>query len=216
MSQRPEGGTNPAFHRSGDRLLTLIPLTIMPAYRNDRRSYGSRGNESSGCLATTVAPSGRHRDRNRRARLHSSEPAVNSQSPIWKMRLRPKRSEVEPASIRRLATTSVYASSTHCSPERFARRSRWIAGRATLTMVTSMPTSSKLMQHIDRIKCWWLDALRGLDTINAPLCDDLLVDVVVFDHATPGNRHKKTIGSLRMDQARRGCGGADEHEEGGG
>ncbi len=41
------------------------------------------------------------------ARLHSSEPAENTTSPIMKVRLRPSRSAVEPESISRLARTSV-------------------------------------------------------------------------------------------------------------
>ena len=35
----------------------------------------------------------------------------------------------------------------HCSPATEAWKSRWIDGRATLTMVLSMPTMSRLMQH---------------------------------------------------------------------
>ena len=41
------------------------------------------------------------------ARLHSSEPSVNSDRPTWKVRRRPSRSAVEPDSISRLASTSV-------------------------------------------------------------------------------------------------------------
>ena len=41
------------------------------------------------------------------ARLHASEPAANNESPAWKTRFRPSRSAVEPASIRRLASTIV-------------------------------------------------------------------------------------------------------------
>ncbi|GAA3080167.1 hypothetical protein GCM10020000_77510 [Streptomyces olivoverticillatus] len=41
------------------------------------------------------------------ARLHSTEPAVNSTSPAWKVRRRPSRSAVEPASISSEARTSV-------------------------------------------------------------------------------------------------------------
>ena len=41
------------------------------------------------------------------ARLHSSEPRVKTTSPAWNVRRRPTRSAVEPASIRKLATTSV-------------------------------------------------------------------------------------------------------------
>ena len=41
------------------------------------------------------------------ARLHSSEPSVNSTRPSLKTRARPKRSAIEPDSISRLASTSV-------------------------------------------------------------------------------------------------------------
>ena len=41
------------------------------------------------------------------AMLHSSEPRVNSASPIWKTRRRPNRSASDPASISRLAITTV-------------------------------------------------------------------------------------------------------------
>ena len=41
------------------------------------------------------------------ARLHSSDPTVKTPRPIWNTRLRPNRSETDPASIRKLATTSV-------------------------------------------------------------------------------------------------------------
>ena len=41
------------------------------------------------------------------ARLHSSEPSTNTASPIWNTRRRPSRSAVEPASISRLASTTV-------------------------------------------------------------------------------------------------------------
>ncbi len=40
------------------------------------------------------------------ARLHSREPRVNSARPAWKVRRRPTRSAVDPASISRLAITS--------------------------------------------------------------------------------------------------------------
>ncbi len=41
------------------------------------------------------------------ARLHSSDPSVNSARPVWNTRLRPKRSAVEPDAIRRLPITRV-------------------------------------------------------------------------------------------------------------
>ena len=41
------------------------------------------------------------------ARLHSSEPRVNTTSPIWNTRRRPNRSAIEPEAISRLPITSV-------------------------------------------------------------------------------------------------------------
>ncbi len=41
------------------------------------------------------------------ASAHSSEPSENTTRPTWKVRRRPTRSAVEPASMSRLASTSV-------------------------------------------------------------------------------------------------------------
>ena len=85
------------------------------------------------------------------ARLQRRDPTANVHSPMMKVRRRPKRSAVEPEIIRRLASTSVYASTVHWSPERDAWKSLPMEGRATLTIVTSMPTMSRLMQQMDRM-----------------------------------------------------------------
>src|SRR4051794_31348596 len=84
------------------------------------------------------------------ARLHSSEATVNTPRPAASTRLRPSRSAVEPASINRLASTTVYASTVHCSPETPACRSPPSDGSATLTAVMSRPTMNRLMQQISR------------------------------------------------------------------
>src|SRR5689334_19545690 len=81
------------------------------------------------------------------ARLHSSEPTVKVARPTWNVRRRPTRSPVEPASIRKLATTSVYASTVHCRPDTGACRSCWIDGSAMFRMVTSRPTMNRLEQQ---------------------------------------------------------------------
>jgi len=78
----------------------------------------------------------------------SSEPSVNTTRPVWKVRRCPIRSPVQAESIRKLATTSVDASTIHCRPETGACRSRWIAGSATFTIVASMPTMSRFIQQI--------------------------------------------------------------------
>ncbi len=57
------------------------------------------------------------------ARPHSSEPSPKAARPVWKMRRRPTRSAVEPASTRKLASTRVYASTVHCRPDSEACRS---------------------------------------------------------------------------------------------
>jgi len=85
-----------------------------------------------------------------RAKLHSSEARVKSVRPTWNTRRRPKRSAIEPASISRLATTMVYASTTHWRPAVLACRSRRIDGSATFTMVTSSETMSRLRQQMAR------------------------------------------------------------------
>ncbi|CAM5415001.1 hypothetical protein STENM327S_09424 [Streptomyces tendae] len=79
---------------------------------------------------------------------HSSEPRVKITRPVMKTRLRPIRSAVEPDSISRAASTSVYASTAHCRPDVLACRSRCMEGRATLRIVLSILTISRLMQQI--------------------------------------------------------------------
>ena len=97
------------------------------------------------------------------ATLHSSEPTVNRASPAWKVRRRPTRSAVEPDRISRLASTSVYASSTHCSEDTEASRSVRSAGSAMFTIVTSSPTMNRLRQQIasTRSRRRWLSSGIG-------------------------------------------------------
>jgi hypothetical protein len=61
------------------------------------------------------------------------------------------RSAVEPDSISRPATTNVYASIVHWSPDTDAWSERWMEGSATLTIVASSPTISSAKQQIARI-----------------------------------------------------------------
>ncbi|GAA1313326.1 hypothetical protein Psi02_56970 [Planotetraspora silvatica] len=98
------------------------------------------------------------------ARLHSSEPSPKAARPTWKIRRRPTRSAVDPASNRRQASTRVYASTVHCRPDTEACRSRRIAGRATLTMEMSITTTTMLAQQIasTRNRRRWLSSgMRG-------------------------------------------------------
>ena len=82
------------------------------------------------------------------ASAQSSEPSENTSSPSWNTRLRPTRSAVEPASISRLASTTVYASTVHCSPASEEPSERWIAGSAMFTIVASSPTISRPVEQI--------------------------------------------------------------------
>ena len=83
---------------------------------------------------------------------HSSEPIENTARPTWNTSRRPIRSAVDPASISRLASTSVYAEIVHCNPETEACSARWIEGSATLTIVVSRPTISRLIQQMPRTR----------------------------------------------------------------
>jgi hypothetical protein len=47
------------------------------------------------------------------ARLHSQEPSVNRDRPVWNTAFLPSRSASAPASMSRLASTTVYAATTH-------------------------------------------------------------------------------------------------------
>ena len=58
---------------------------------------------------------------------------------------------VDPARIKRLARTSVYASMIHCGPDRDVCRSARSDGSAMFTIVLSSPTMNKLMQQIARM-----------------------------------------------------------------
>jgi hypothetical protein len=71
------------------------------------------------------------------ARLHSSDPRLNPNSPRVNSRRRPNRSASDPDSSSRLARTSRYASATHCSPDRLACRSACRVGSAMFRIVES-------------------------------------------------------------------------------
>jgi hypothetical protein len=85
------------------------------------------------------------------ARLHRREPTLNTARPIWKTRRRPKRSAIDPESIKKLATTTVYPSTAHARPATLAWRSRRIAGSATFTIVRSIVTRKSDRQQIARM-----------------------------------------------------------------
>ena len=100
---------------------------------------------------------------------------MNVASPAWNVLRRPSRSAVEPDRTRRLASTSVYASTTHCSPDTEACSSRWIDGSATFTIVLSRPTMTRLMQQIARMS----SRLRRLGSVTTPsgINDSLLAKI---------------------------------------
>ena len=85
------------------------------------------------------------------AQADASEPAANKTRPAVSAVLRPKRSPRLPARSRKLAKTSVYASTIHCSALDPAPSSRTNDGSATLTIVPSMPTISRLTHSTARI-----------------------------------------------------------------
>ena len=87
------------------------------------------------------------------ARAHRSDPSENTSRPSWKTRLRPTRSAVEPASMSRLARTSVYASTVHWSPATEEPSDRWIAGSAMVTIVASSPIMSRPVEQIRSTTC---------------------------------------------------------------
>ena len=76
---------------------------------------------------------------------------------------------VDPDSISRLAITSRYASTVHCSPETGARKSRPIDGSATLMIVASIPTTNRLRQQMasTRYRRWRLSSGSAISSFNA-------------------------------------------------
>ncbi len=85
------------------------------------------------------------------ATLHSSDAVVNTLRPATNVRLRPSRSAIEPENNSRLASTTVYASTVHWSPERPASSSRPMDGRPTFTAVMSSPTMKRLREQMSRM-----------------------------------------------------------------
>src|SRR5207253_5827986 len=71
-------------------------------------------------------------------------------TPSAKMRLPPKRSPSEPPTRMSAPSVSRYASTTHCWRASPPPRSRWIAGRATLTTLPSTKTMLEPRMHAIR------------------------------------------------------------------
>src|ERR1019366_3084311 len=109
-----------------------------------------RGPACRGSLDDGVGERGEQDDH--KCLAHRIQVSANSPSPVSKTRRRPRRSAIDPDSISRLARTSVYASTVHCSPVTVVCSSRPIDGRATFTIVLSSPTISRLMQQIARTR----------------------------------------------------------------
>src|SRR3954452_20184907 len=67
----------------------------------------------------------------------AAEATVNSTTPKVNTRLRPRRSAIDPAVRTTDASARVYASTTHCRPERPASRSSAMCPSAVLTTAMS-------------------------------------------------------------------------------
>jgi len=80
------------------------------------------------------------------AAAQAAEPRAKATSPRVKTFRAPTRSAVEPAVSMIAARASVYASTTHCSPASEPPISRWMAGSATFTIVTSSWITKKPRQ----------------------------------------------------------------------
>ena len=68
----------------------------------------------------------------------AADASANMPTPIAKMRRRPKWSPNAPPTSSSAANNKAYDSTTHCAWKAVARKSRWMAGKATLTTVPSM------------------------------------------------------------------------------
>ncbi len=80
------------------------------------------------------------------AAAQAAEPTANVARPSTNTFLAPMRSAAEPAVSMIEARARVYASMTHCSPASEPPISRWMAGSATLTIVTSSWITKKPRQ----------------------------------------------------------------------
>jgi hypothetical protein len=80
------------------------------------------------------------------AAAQAMEARPNKAMPHWNARRAPKRSPSAPADSMNAAKATAYASTTHCRPATPAPRSRPIAGRATLTIVTSSWPTTKAIE----------------------------------------------------------------------
>ena len=67
----------------------------------------------------------------------AAEESVKTIRPMTNTRLRPTRSEMDPAVSRNAASVSEYALTTHCRSWKLECSERWMSGRATLTTVMS-------------------------------------------------------------------------------
>ena len=85
------------------------------------------------------------------ASAHSSEPAENTTRPIWNTLRRPIRSAVDPTASAGWRSSACRRRSSTEGRRREAPNERWMAGSATLTIVTSRPTISRLIEQMTRI-----------------------------------------------------------------
>ena len=85
------------------------------------------------------------------ARPHSSDPSVKMTSPMLNSRFRPYRSASTPEVSSSEASVSAYASRTHCTSLKLACSPAWMAGWATMTMVTSSSSMNVPVHTASRV-----------------------------------------------------------------
>src|SRR4051812_6633053 len=85
------------------------------------------------------------------ASAHATEPRQKIAMPATMTHLRPNRSARAPAVSIRLANTSEYALTTHCSGMTPAPRSYWMLPSATLTMVVSRKVRNRMARTVARV-----------------------------------------------------------------
>ena len=98
------------------------------------------------------------------ASAHSSDPAVNTASPIVNSSRRPNMSASEPAVSSSAASDSAYASTTHCSCAKLACNSSWMLGSATFTIVMSTSSMNVPRQTASKVQYFRSTALSLLGT----------------------------------------------------
>src|SRR3989442_9373618 len=125
------------------------------------------------------------------------------------VRLRPSRSAIEPENSNRLAMTTVYALTVHCSQERLASIRSPIDGRATFTAVMSSPTMNRLIEQMSRTPIRRLRLSGEVVAIGgssqSDLCDSIIVMILSLSYGTARDDHDHRRGGLDRLPVRRHC-----------